>query len=188
MPGLNEILRALYGAYRLARFDAGGLTFFDATVGGFWRSFFAAVIVAPLYVTMLGVRFTSQAIEATPARFLAIEMISYVIGWVAYPLVMTTVVRAIDRERHYLRYMVAYNWAGVWQSLLYLPLVILTYGGAVPERAVAVPTLAAFLAILVYAWFIARVGLAIPGLVAASLVALEVGLGLAITAIADRLL
>lgn len=188
MPGLSEILRALYGAYRLARFDAGGLASFDISIGGFWRSFFAAVLVLPLYLATLDVRFAGEGFETPWPRFLAIQMIGYVIGWIAYPLVMTTVARALDRERHYLRYIVAYNWTSVWQNLIYLPLAMLSLGGAVAEGPAAFLTLGALVVVLVYAWFVARTALDVPAPVAAALVALDIGLSLIITAVTDRLL
>ena len=188
MPSVNEILRALYGAYRLARFDAGGLAYFDATPGGFWKSFFAAVIVLPLYLLLLAVRLQGDLPEGTPARFLAIELIAYVIGWVIYPLVMATVARLIDRERHYVRYIVAYNWASVWQNILYLPVAILSVAGLLADGAAGFIALAALVAVLVYAWFVARIALALPGLHAVPLVALDVVLGLLLNGFADSLL
>lgn len=188
MPGLSEILRSLYGAYRLARFDAGGLAFLDSTIGGFWRSFFAAVLVAPLYVIMLDGRLATGTIDGSPARFLAVEMIAYVIGWVAFPLVLTAVVRPIDRERHYLRYVVAYNWAAVWQNAVYLPLAILSLYGILPDGPATFFMLVVFVAVLVYLWFVARVGLDIPGPLAVSLVALDLGLSFLVEAVAERLL
>lgn len=188
MPGLNEILRALYGAYRLARFDAGGLAFFDTTLGGFWRSFFAAGLVAPLYVTMLWVRFGTGTVETAGSRFLAAELIAYVIGWVAYPLIMTAMVRTIGREKHYLRYIVAYNWASVWQSVIYLPLASLTLAGILPEGPGVLLTFLAFAAVSIYLWFVARVGLGIPGPLALSLVALDIGLSFVISAVADKVM
>ena len=42
MISLREVFTALYGAYRLARLDAGGLKYFDITDQGFWRSFFCS--------------------------------------------------------------------------------------------------------------------------------------------------
>lgn len=188
MPGLSEILRSLYGAYRLARFDAGGLAFLDCTIGGFWRSFFAAVIIAPIYAAMLGVRFTNEALNTTPFRFLAVELIAYVIGWVAFPLLMTTLARVLDREPHYLRYIVAYNWASVWQNILYLPLAILSLSRAVPEGPAGLLILVVLSFVFVYSWFIARAALDIPGLLAIPLVTLDIGLSLTIAAIADSLL
>ena len=53
MPSLAEVARAIYGAWRLMLFDADGMTFFDLSTGGFWRSFFAAVVVAPLYAVLV---------------------------------------------------------------------------------------------------------------------------------------
>ncbi len=185
---MNEILRALYGAYRLARFDAGGLTYFDATPGGFWRSFFAAIIVLPLYLLLLAVRLQSGLPEGTPARFLAIELIAYVIGWVIYPLVMATVTRVIDRKRHYIRYVVAYNWASVWQNVLYLPVAILSVTGLLAGSVANFIALAALAAVLVYAWFVARTALALPGLHAVPLVALDIVLGLLLNGFADSLI
>ena len=56
IPTAGETLRALYGAYRLARLDAGGMAYFDSSIGGFWRSFFAAVLVVPFYALLLVMR------------------------------------------------------------------------------------------------------------------------------------
>ncbi len=187
MPGVNEILRALYGAYRLARFDAGGLSYFDATPGGFWKSFFAAVIVLPLYLLLLAVRLRYDILDTTPGRFIAIELISYVIGWVIYPLVMATVTRLIDREKRYIGYVVAYNWASVWQNVFYLPIAILSVAGLLAGDAGIFVGVAALVLVLVYAWFVARTALAIPGPFAIPLVALDVVLGLLLNGFADSL-
>ena len=50
MPPKQEIVASLYGAWRLMRLDPTGMTYFNLSADGFWRSFFAAVIVAPAYV------------------------------------------------------------------------------------------------------------------------------------------
>jgi hypothetical protein len=188
VPGLNEILRSLYGAYRLARFDAGGLTHFDATPGGFWKSFFAAVIVAPLYLILLAVRIENGPADIESARLLAVESIAYVIGWVIYPLVMATVARLIDRERHYVRYIVAYNWTSVWQNVIYLPIAILSVAGLLTGGAGGLLAVAGLIVVLVYAWFVARTALDIPGLFAVPLVGLDITLGLMLNSFADGLI
>jgi len=188
VPGLNEILRSLYGAYHLARFDAGSLTHFDATPGGFWKSFFAAVIVAPLYLILLAVRIENGPADIEPARLLAVESIAYVIGWVIYPLVMATVARLIDRERHYVRYIVAYNWTSVWQNVIYLPIAILSVAGLLTGGAGGLLAVAGLIVVLVYAWFVARTALDIPGLFAVPLVGLDITLGLMLNSFADSLI
>ena len=45
-----EVRLAMIGALRLARGDRGGLSCFDRSLDGFWRSFRAAVISYPLYL------------------------------------------------------------------------------------------------------------------------------------------
>ena len=44
IPTTREIVFGLYGAWRLAHLDRGGLGYFDASVEGFWKSFFAAAM------------------------------------------------------------------------------------------------------------------------------------------------
>ena len=82
MISLREVLTALYGAYRLARLDVGGLRFFDITDQGFWRSFFAAALVAPLYLVLLLIRYSNLPAPIPLFRFIALESIAYVIAWV----------------------------------------------------------------------------------------------------------
>ena len=49
----RELAAALYGAWRLARFDPRGQDQFDTSVAGFWCSFQAAGIVVPAYVFLI---------------------------------------------------------------------------------------------------------------------------------------
>ncbi len=46
---VREAIVSLYGAWRLARLDRRGFEVFDQTPAGAIRSFFAAVLVAPMY-------------------------------------------------------------------------------------------------------------------------------------------
>ena len=47
MPSQREIIAALFGSWRLMRFDADGMNWFDFSSAGFWRSFYAALPAAP---------------------------------------------------------------------------------------------------------------------------------------------
>ena len=77
MISAQQTFTALYGAYRLARLDTGGMKFFDQTIDGFWRSFYAAVIVAPLFILFLAVSYDPEKIAAGPVRYIIIEGIAY---------------------------------------------------------------------------------------------------------------
>lgn len=185
MPTSKEIFTGLYGAYRLAHFDDRGMQYFDATIRGFWRSFFAAVLVAPLFLALVLVRYPTLAKEVALSRFVVIEAIAYIIAWVAFPVVMVSVARAIDRDHYFIRYIVAYNWAAVLQNALYLPIAIMASAGILADAAATTLGLLALLAIVIYVWFITRTALDIPPGLAAGIVGMDFLLSVVINAIAD---
>ena len=119
MIATPEIVSSLTGAVRLALGDTGAMSCFNRTIEGFWNSFFAAVLAAPGYLALALLSFEETPI-ADPLRVFLVESIAYVIGWVAFPLAMVYVARALGREKRYVNYIVAFNWAQVPQVLLFL--------------------------------------------------------------------
>ena len=188
MLSAREAATSLYGAYRLARFDARGMTYFETSLAGFWRSFYAAVIVAPLYAVLLLMRHAVDTTGVGAVRFASVEAIAYVIAWVAFPLVMVSLARVLDREERYLGYIVAYNWASVLQNGLYLPLVMLGAAGVIPAGTAGPLSLIALSLILVYGWFIAKVALDVGAGTAVALVALDLVLSVFIDIVASSML
>ncbi len=178
----RETTFALYGAYRLARVDPKGLFYFDATIEGFWRSFYAALLVAPAYVILLALDLGDRPATAGPVKLVLVEGIAYVISWTAFPLAMVRFARRLDRSHHYIRYIVAQNWANVLEIALFLPVAAIAAGSA----AVALPLLA-WIAVLVYEWYVARTALEITGGQAAAVVALSVILNFIITLFSESM-
>ena len=172
------MMHALYGAYRLARFDAGGMRYFDVSIDGFWRSFFAAVLIAPFYLVYQGLRFLAETPGADGFRYTCVEAITYVIAWVLFPLVMVSLAKFLDREQRYLGYIVAYNWAAVLQNALIMPLGMVAMIGGPEVGAADFFGLVAFVAVIAYTWFITRTALDIDGGTAASIVLLDLVLGI----------
>ncbi len=188
MLSAQEAATSLYGAYRLARFDARAMTYFETSLAGFWRSFFAAVIVAPMFAVVLVMRYAAGGTGVDGVRFAAVEAIAYVIAWVAFPLVMVSLARLLDREERYLGYIVAYNWAAVLQNGLYLPLVMLGVAGVIPAETAGPLSLIALLLIFVYGCFIAKVALDVGAGTAVALVALDFVLSVFIGIVASSML
>src|SRR5262249_10244739 len=88
MVTLREVSFGMYGAWRLALLDRGAMLWFDRTVGGVWRSFWAAAISYPGFLILLLARLDPAQIEAAGLpRILLVETIGYVVGWTAYPVV-----------------------------------------------------------------------------------------------------
>jgi hypothetical protein len=179
---------ALAGSLRLARGEPGGLSFFDRSLEGFWRSFRAAVICYPLYLVLLSMRVSVADWQRSGGwRIVLVETIGYVIAWVAFPLMMLTVTRWIGRAHRFFDFMVPYNWCQVPQSALFVLIGLVSAGGALGVRVSAAIEIGAAIATLVYEWFIARVALNTTGLVAVFVVLLDLVLGALISRIASGL-
>lgn len=185
-PG--EMSRALYGAYRLARVDPTGMDYFRNTPGAFWRSFQAALIIAPFYVGLLMMRLGAGEVETPLFRFIAIETIAYVIAWLAFPVMMDVLTTALDRRDKYIRYIVAYNWAAVLQNMLYLPLAMLSVNGALPPGSAGMIGFFVLLLIMSYTFYITKTALDIPGSRAIGIVAIDFTISLLINGYAEKLL
>jgi hypothetical protein len=187
MLTLAEIGPGFYGAWRLALFDPSGMRYFDRSLRGFWRSFMVAILAAVPTALLIWLHLSGLRVDAGPPRILAAETIFYVIGWVAFPLVMFYVVPIIDRVDHYLGFIVAYNWASLIQLLVLLPAYGLAASQMLPPGASQALSFAAWGAILVYEWFVVRTALALPGLAAAGIVLLDVILSLIVDGLADAM-
>jgi len=183
-----EVRLALTGTLRLARGDRGGLSCFDRSLDGFWRSFRAAVICYPLYLVLLTMRVSVAEWESSGGwRIVAVETIGYVIGWVAFPLVMLTVTQRLGRAHRFFDFMVPYNWCQVPQSALFVLVGLVSAGGVLSTQASEAMDMAAAIATLLYEWFIARVALDTTGLVAIFVVLLDLVLGVFVSRITGGL-
>lgn len=182
-----EFARAVYGAWRLALLDRKGLDCFDSTIEAYWKSFNAAVIVAPAYALLLVLRLTEIDTTAGFLPLAIVETLAYIIGWVAFPLIMIYVCDRIGRFDRYLRYIVAHNWSNVIQVALFLIVTILAKGFLGGGMAVFLG-LSATVAILFYQWFIARAALEISGGAAAAIVGLDLIISILINMVSNRYL
>jgi hypothetical protein len=178
MLTLREVSYGLYGAWRLAWRDPRAMAWFDRSLEGAIRSFWAAAIAYPGFLVLLLLRFEPADWHA-PAiyRIVLVESIGYVIGWCAYPLAALPFCRWLAPEERALGFIVAYNWSQVLQTALLLPLALFGALHIAPSYAIAYAELVAYLAILVYEWFIARIALDAGGLPATVLVMLDFVLG-----------
>jgi hypothetical protein len=185
---LGETARALYGAYRLARFDSSAIDYFRNTRGAFWRSFNAALIIAPFYIVLLLMRHEMGEVSTPAFYFISVETISYIISWVAFPVVVDLLITTMDRREKYIRYIIAYNWAAVLQNLLYLPMAMLSVNGMFSNSSAGLLALIILAFFLVYTWFITKTALNIPSGRAATIVAIDFALGLLIKGYTEKLL
>jgi hypothetical protein len=183
----EEIQIGLYASWRVALGDKRGLALFNASLEGFWRSFLAMALVAPIYAILLLLRYHAEAGSA-PVRFFAVQTIGYIVAWFVFPLIMFYVVQAIERERHFFAYVVAYNWTSVLQNLIYLPLAIVTELGLLPTELASFLSFVVLTLVFLYIWFVTRTALAVTGLMAAGIVAGDLILSIVLNMITGTLL
>ena len=188
IPSLHEIFYGVFGAWRLFRLDPGGMAYFDNSVEGFWKSFFAAVLFAPVHAIIVAMELSTVETTVDPASVVIIQTLAYVINWVAFPLAAFYVIQNMGRESKFVGYIVAFNWSHIIQMVILLPLSLLAVSGVLPDALISLIGLAAFLVVLGYLWFIARTALDITGYPAVGLVLLGLVIELIITGITDNII
>lgn len=180
----GEVHAGVYGAWRLARRDRGGLAWINDSPAGFWHSFWAALLVFP---GIMALEILSGGFGDDPGlRAVSVKLIAYAIDWTAFPLLMIFVADSLDRFPRYWRYMAAYNWASVVQVGLLLPLVSIA---VVAQSALAMVLVQALtVLLLVYRAYIAHVALEVKVGTAIGICFMDVLLALLLENISDRVM
>jgi hypothetical protein len=187
MIDLAAAYRGIAGALRLARLDPNAIHDFDDSIEGFWKSFQAAVIAAPLFALLILLRTAEHPLSPDPLRAVVIEAIGYVIGWTAFPLAAWYLANALGRSGRYLAYIVAYNWANVLQVSAFVPVAALSALGVAPQGIMVFAALLLTGLIIYYQFFIVRTALAVEPLPALGFVAVDLILGLLINGVETAL-
>jgi len=176
----------MYGAWRLARLDAGAMAWFDRSAAGAWRSFWAMALTYPGVLLLLALRSTSgEPWQLPEPQSILVESISYVIGWTALPLIMFELCRWLKREEQALDFIVAYNWGQSLQIVASIAVAVIA--SELTPAFAGVLQFALLLALSGYEWFIARVALRAGSLVATSVVLLDLVLSMTVGEVTQSL-
>jgi len=174
MQILIDLVRALKGLSRLLRFDPSYRDYFDTTVQGTWRSFFAMMLVAPTVAMTLPDDPSKIYPNATQFELLAVPVLLYVIGWFAIPLVVLELGRWFKRDEVMPSYITVYNWF----QLINLPLVAAMWLAIGSEAIHGLLGLLSLAVYLTYLFYIARSFLRVEIYVAAIFVAADFAISL----------
>jgi len=176
--------RHLHGAWRLLRGDEAGLSEFDLSTDGFYRSFWAMAAAFALALPGIvadhraGLAFAAQMPDvqfAMPLRVYAVtEMTAYLIGWGVFLWLMMTVARRFGVANRYGAYVIVYNWASLLMVCISLPLALAQLGGLITWDLALALQIILGLIFLTYSWYIAVKALQINGWDAGAVVALEI--------------
>lgn len=182
-PSAREIVASIGGVVRLGLFDRRGLDALDRSPEAAARSFWAAAIVAPFYIALVLARDAEDLADVPVGIDLLVQVISYALGWTAFPVVSRELARVAGRLDDWPGMVGAYNWSAVVQIAVQVPVLLLSFSDAVDERDVAGAGLIALIVVSVFLWNLFRATLRVSGMTAFGLVAVE----LTVTAlISDR--
>ena len=125
MPPFAEIRHYFEGAWRLAYGDTGGMAHFDFSADGFWRSFWAIVVVAPGYAVLVADQYSRRGDVVAFWPTVTAETLSYLLGWAVFPLLAIWLTRMFDVAERYVPLIVALNWSTMVQiAVLLVPIAL----------------------------------------------------------------
>ncbi len=188
-----EIVRSLRGAWRLFLGRPDAMRFFDTSVDGFWRSFRAIILVAPLYgLTALADRYdlltdANPTDDFTNGQFWAAKSLTLALDWVALPILLGLLADFIGIRRGYPGYVVARNWATVLMIVPFAAIALLDLSGMATTKVLVLPSVVALAATFLMSYAIARKALGASGDVAVAFVVLDLLVSLVIVMTANRL-
>ena len=177
-PPSSGAALALFGLSRILRLDPAGLRCFDNSAEAARASFRVALYVAPMYLLQSIGHYLRDDAPPPPYAFALIELFTYIIGWVLFPLVVLQLAPRLGVGQTALRYVAAYNWFQLVISGVLLPFVLLRTLDVLPLEAGQLFFMMAASAFMLYGWFIARHALNVSGLTATGVVILDLLLSL----------
>ena len=183
MLSITDIRQNLAGAWALFRADANGMNLLDTSFRGFWLSFMAILLLVPVYALYLAgeqrfMAMTDEPLDVAFGTYLSVRSFSFIIDWIAFPVLMILLVGLLDRRSRYVPFVVAYNWGGVIVGLIIALPTVLFAAGMMPLGLLYVLTLIAMAVALRFLYIIARVALFADRLTAVGVVVADLALSL----------
>jgi len=121
----EEAKESVRGSIRVMRMDPDALKHFNLTLEGYWRSFYAAAYLIPIYVLFLLIAPIPKGVSTE--RFWLIEIINYPLSWTLWPLISYYICRGAGVLDKYTTYITVYNWAQIILSGARMALIILSF-------------------------------------------------------------
>jgi hypothetical protein len=113
----DYIQRALTGVMRVSLHDEKALSWFEMTADGFFRSFWAIALSAPLYAyAVLGTLRAAQEIPDIEGKtvsigvFLLLHFLFFVGGSLIFIAAMVPLSKLLNLEGRFAQFTIAYNW------------------------------------------------------------------------------
>ena len=172
----------LQAALELARGRSEALGDVDFNPTAAWRSFRACWVALPAFLALRLMAWGESGLPDHPAHALAIDLLTYLIGWVGFALLSREAAAALGRSAGWPLFVIVWNWCNVVQYGLLLAASLPPFLGAPVWLSQAAWIVAVCWAVWLE-WLAARLTLRVSGIAAAAFVALDLAVGLTLGAI-----
>lgn len=196
----GSVAPGLRAALRLARGRTDGILLggeAEAEIAATRRSFLAAGICLPIFAGLhvldaitaqqraagdAELSWTDLAWTAAEGHGLAVAVLGFAIGWAGFALASHRVAGRLGRAALWPRFITLWNWCNLVQYLL-LSVAAVIGLTALPWFLVQTAWLVALGWAIWLEWFMTRFALAMPGLLAVAMVALDLAIGMLVAGI-----
>jgi hypothetical protein len=187
MSTLSDVGAGLQAALMLARGRAEGMTLIasrveesgpEAEAASAARSFWAIALSLPAFVALHLLDWAQTGLPPAAAHQFALDLIGYLIGWLAFALLSHRIAVMLGRSARWPRFITVWNWCNVVQYLM------LVVGTALPQllEMPAMVQQTAWLVAMGWAlwleWYATRLALDTTPLQAIALVGADFAIGL----------
>lgn len=193
MPSVAEIQRGFQGAWALLLNRKEGMRAFDVSIDGFYRSFGAVFLLAPLYAiaALAEVRllqFDGAPVEGFPyVWFFFWKFAGLGVDWLALPIVLALLARPLGLAARYVPFIVARNWTSpLAMSMSVLPSVLYA-AGMVGQELAAILFLVVVVGVIRYQYQVVRIALQTTIAMSIAVVAFDLTLSLFLAELMSRL-
>lgn len=176
---IPETYLQLYGAWRTFWLDKRGIMLFGNTPEALLQSFWCGVVLLPAYVLLLALQpgYSALMDHNSTGRLVSVETITYVMGWIAWPVVAQPITAFLERRDQYFNYICAYNWVSAPMLALFLLLSVIETLLPLPEIVTIGLTIGAIFWRLFLHSFVIRNTLQITGMASIPLIIFDFILG-----------
>jgi len=162
-PLINYFIGSLTGAWQLIKLNPQAMDYFDKSADGFWKSFWAIILVAPLFFLGLNISYEPAVAEGHQVSLMA-HIVEFFLRLPLIALVMAYFTKFLKIDTHYSDMIIASNWLWVVANYIILSLSILISLEILPIQAgtLLVVAVAVYLELYVI-WFLFKQSLQISG-------------------------
>ena len=163
------------GSLMLLKGRSEGIDQFDVSVDGFWRSFQAALIVAPGFALTLWLRPDFDDAGLTVTQFWLKAAIAFLVAIVQFPLLALLLCSYFDLKHRFVPLIVASNWVAVIQTVIFVTAVLFAQvSGSLGDILLLVVTVS----LMYFQWFVIQTALKTAGTIALAYLTLDMIIGM----------